>query len=282
MPRPSPKTNSGPSAISVVGCTVSFSGQRVVSDVSFSIPSGSVAAIIGPNGSGKTTLVKAILGLVPMDSGQVRIFDHPIADAHPMIGDVPQHLDFDRRFPITVAEFMELARHRHLEREKIDEMIDEVGLPDSTLKKQLGQLSGGQLQRVLIAQAILNNPDLLVLDEPASGIDIVGEKAFYDIIRHLNREHDTTVLMVSHELSVVSKLVDTVVCLNHKMICFGPPKKLLTVKGIGRIFGDQTQTFEHDLIQSLGHVHVHDSAHSHAADHDDIVKKRPVTKKKKR
>ena len=148
-------------------------------------------------------------------------------------------------------------------------MIDEVGLPASILKQQLGQLSGGQLQRVLIAQAVLNNPDLLVLDEPASGIDIVGEEAFYDIIRHLNREHDTTVLMVSHELSVVSKLVDTVVCLNHKMICFGPPKKLLTTKGIGRIFGDQTQIFEH------GHTHVH------AYNSTSATKRKTTTKKKK-
>ncbi|MFH2062929.1 MAG: metal ABC transporter ATP-binding protein [bacterium] len=278
MPKPSPKT-SRPTAVSVTGCTVSFGGRPVVDDVTFSIPSGSVAAVVGPNGSGKTTLIRAILGLVPMSSGDVRIFGHPIADAHAMIGYVPQRLDFDRQFPITVAEFMELARHRHLERERIDEMIDEVGLSPAVLGQRLGSLSGGQLQRVLIAQAVLNDPDLLVLDEPSSGIDIIGEEAFYDIIRHLNRERDTTILMVSHELAVVSKLVDTVICLNHEMICIGPPKKTLTAKSISRIFGEQAQTFEHSVP---GHPSEHDHAGHVHADHVRPARRRRAVAKKKR
>lgn len=244
MPKQSPKI-SRQTALAIQNCSISYGEKVVVEDVSFEIARGSVVALIGPNGSGKTTLIKAILGLIPMTAGRIFIFGAPIDEMRDRIGYVPQRLEFDPDFPITVAEYMDLARHKHCPKSRIAEMLDEVGLPIDVADRQLGKLSGGQLQRVLIAQALLNEPWLLVLDEPASGIDVVGEETFFKIIQHLKIEHRTTILMVSHELAVVSKLVDNVICLNRQMLCFGAPEAALTEETITRVFGEHSRVYSH-------------------------------------
>ena len=260
MPRPSKTTNNGLlPAISVRDCTVAYGGNVVLEGVSFDIEQGQVAAIIGPNGSGKTTAMKAILGLVPIAAGEVRVFGKHFHAVRDLVGYVPQRFDFDRGFPLTVREFMDLARHEHSPKSRVREMIGEVGLPPSTLDVKLGSLSGGQLQRVLIAQAILNNPKILMLDEPSSGIDIAGEETLYDIIEHLNAAHGTTVLLVSHDIAMVSRLVDNVICVNKKMLCYGPPRTALTERKIGELFGPQADIYEHP---HGGHGHDH-GPHGH-------------------
>lgn len=244
MPKQSQKT-SKKKAIDIQDCTVSFGDNVVVKDVSFEIERGTVAALIGPNGSGKTTLIKAILGLIEMDQGKARFFGSPLEEMKDRIGYVPQRLDFDTNFPITVREFMDLARHHHCPKSRIEEMLEEVGLDTGVADQQFGKLSGGQFQRVLIAQSLINEPWLLILDEPATGIDIVGEEAFFRIIRHLKKEHNTTILMISHELAVVSELVDTVICLNKEMLCYGTPKSALTQETISEVFGKHAHLVKH-------------------------------------
>jgi len=246
MLKQSRKTSKRKNAVQIKGCTVSYGDNTVVENVTFDVERGTVAAIIGPNGSGKTTLLKAMLGLVESDSGSVKIFGADINEMRDRIGYVPQRLEFDLDFPITVEEFMDLARHHHCPKSRIAEMLDEVGLKPHIAKRQLGRLSGGQLQRVLIAQALLNEPWLLILDEPSTGIDIVGEEAFLNIVRHLKEEHKTTILMVSHELAVVSKLVDNVICLNREMLCYGTPKAALTAETISRVFGEHSRMVDHE------------------------------------
>lgn len=245
MPISSRNTNK-PAAISATDCTVAYGDNVIVDGISVEVQPGSITALIGPNGSGKTTFLKALLGLIPMSKGTVTIFGKPVDDVRRLIGYVPQRLEFDLRFPITVAEFLELARHRHNPKSNIKKKVKEVGLDTAVLSRHLGSLSGGQLQRVLIAQAILNDPMLLVLDEPSNGIDIVGERAFYDIIKHLNDEHDATVLLVSHELAVVSEIVDYVICLNRKLMCYGTPSEALTEKAVDELFGYKTKMYGHE------------------------------------
>lgn len=244
MPGPLPTTNKPP-AISVEDCTVAYGDNVIIDDITAEVKTGSITALIGPNGSGKTTLLKAALGLIPVDSGTIKVFGKPVDDVRKLIGYVPQRLDFDLRFPITVEEFLDLARHKHNPKTVIAAKIKEVGLTPDVAKAHLGSLSGGQLQRVMMAQAILNDPMLLVLDEPSSGIDIVGERAFHDIIKHLNEEHDATIVLVSHELAVVSEIVDFVICLNRKLMCYGPPKQALTEKSIDDLFGYRTKRYGH-------------------------------------
>lgn len=267
MPRPSKKTSAEAArrleipAIAVDQCSVELGGSVILDGVSFSVAQGEVAALIGPNGSGKSTLMRAVLGLVQPKSGSIKIFGKHLHAVRNMIGYVPQRFDFDREFPITVREFMDLARHPHCPASRITEKIKEVGLPPKVLDQRLGSLSGGQLQRALIAQAILNNPSILFLDEPSSGIDIAGEATLYEIISHLNQEHGTTILLVSHDIGLVSDMVDNVICVNRKLLCYGPPRSALTLRKMQEVFGPQEGFYEHGHPE--GHSHPPGESHDH-------------------
>jgi len=242
MPESSRKTTRA--AVEVENLRVTFGNDDVLHHVSFTVEEGDIAAIIGPNGSGKTTLIKSILGLVKIQEGTIRIFEKPLHESRNRIGYVPQVFNFDRQFPITVREFLQLALHKEEGEKRIQRVLHDVGLKHSILKNTLGILSGGQLQRVMIAQAIINNPDLLILDEPGTGIDIVGEAAFYDVVKHLNEDHGTTVILISHDVSMISQKVNQVICINKKLLCSGPPKKALTKKTLEHLFGE-SGVYEH-------------------------------------
>lgn len=246
MPTLSTTTKSKP-AVEVKHLTIDFDGKTVLKHVSFDIEQGTIAAIIGPNGSGKTTLIKAILNLIPITSGSVSILGQPLVHVQKSIGYVPQRFSFDPTFPITAREFLLLAVHAHSNPGALlSDAIKNVELPPYILNKQLGTLSGGQLQRVLIAQATINKPSILILDEPSTGIDIAGEAAFYNVIRHLNQQYGTTILLVSHDISMVSKSVDQVICINHQLTCVGPPKTTLTKEKLADVFGEHAHLIEHD------------------------------------
>jgi ABC-type Mn2+/Zn2+ transport system ATPase subunit len=245
-------------AISVDHVSIAYGAHAVLDDISFEIPQGTVTAVIGPNGSGKSTLMKAILGLVPTSYGEIRLFGKHFHAMRHLVGYVPQNFDFTRDFPLTVREFLELALHPHSPLARIEEKIRAVGLSPVVLDQNIGTLSGGQLQRVLIAQAILNNPTILFLDEPATGIDIVGEAAFYDIIRTLNETTDTTILLVSHDIAVVSSVVDMVVCINKKLMCSGPPGLALSDKTLAELFGHKAGLYRHEPHgKHADHDHAH-------------------------
>ena len=235
-------------AISVGKLSVTIAGTAVLEDVSFSIARSSMTAIIGPNGSGKTTLLRAMLGLVEHE-GTVRMFGGERNEMRHRIGYVAQRFEFDRTFPITVQEFLNLARRRETPKEHVSHTIREVGLPIGTLNKRVGTLSGGQLQRVLIAQAILNSPDILFLDEPATGIDVTGEEAVMHVLDHLKETHGTTIVIVSHDLGMIAEAVDEVVCINRRLICAGPPQETMTHKHLSNLYGGRAKPVHH------GHTH---------------------------
>jgi len=241
MSKSSPTTNS---AIEVKDLRVQFEEHVVLEHVTFIVPEKSITAVIGPNGSGKTTLIRAILGLTKYNRGSVSLFGQPLDHVRKAIGYVPQRFEFDRQFPMTVREFMDLARHKHTKPSAITQAMRDVGLASSVLQQQLGTLSGGQLQRTLIAQAILNQPKLLILDEPSSGIDVVGEAAFFHMIDRLRNVHGTTIIIVSHDISFVATSVDHVICINQKLMCSGPPKRTLTKENLEHLFGS-TNIYHH-------------------------------------
>ncbi|HBO99636.1 TPA: zinc ABC transporter ATP-binding protein [Candidatus Uhrbacteria bacterium] len=253
MPRQSATTSKKTPALMVEHCSVCYGESVIIDDVSFSVEEGEIAAMIGPNGSGKTTLMRTILGLTPLKQGEILLFGKHLHQVRPLIGYVPQRFMFDRDFPITIREFLDLSRHYACPESRMLEKIHEVGLGTEILKKRLGMLSGGQLQRVLIAQAILNNPRILFLDEPSTGIDISGEAAFYDVIEHLNKEHGTTIILVSHDIAVISDLVDRVICINKHLLCHGPPKTALTPKKLTEVFGKRAEVYEHHAHQHKHH-----------------------------
>ena len=223
--------------ITVKDLSVQFGSNTAIDNVSFNVAHGDIAMIIGPNGCGKSTLVKAMLGLVPY-KGEVRILGEKTKDVLSDVAYVPQTFSFDKTFPITVEEFLKLSPKANEAR--IAKALDEVGM-DKYRLRQLGKLSGGQLQRVLIASAILQFPKVLFLDEPTSGIDQEGIKEFYEVISHLNKNHDVTIVMVSHEVNVVYSFAKTVICLNKDVVCFGKPKEVLSKEVFVKLYGAQSE-----------------------------------------
>ena len=242
-------------ALSVENLCVKANERHLLENITFSIKQGRVVAIIGPNGAGKTTLVKAILGLIPYQQGSVLLYGHPIGngDLSSKVGYVPQKLEFDRSFPLTVSELLHFTvppafsfpfHKRKQEDEHIDSLLEIVGAQD--LKNRgIGSLSGGELQRIMIAKAIVNDPKILFLDEPASGVDIEGQERFHDLVMRLNKENDLTVILISHDLNVVYRYADDVLCLNRKLVCSGKPAEMLTDEVIKSMYGEMMGGYTH-------------------------------------
>lgn len=232
--------------ITVKNLSYKFGETEVLSEIDFSVARGEITAIIGPNGSGKTTLLKNILGLYEPSSGQVLINGRlPRKSVH-KIGYVPQKFEFDRSIPVTVYEFMNLERCGEAGHScgNIGRRLQEVGL-DKFEHHQLGQLSGGQFQRVMIARALLHEKEFLIMDEPSTGIDIAGGQTIYDLIKEISRARKVTCLIVSHELNIVNKYADKVICLNKRMICVGTPESVINSHNLQELYGADSRLYHH-------------------------------------
>lgn len=234
----------GENAIMVKDLTIKYDSFVAIENINLEIKKGCFVSIIGPNGSGKTTLLKAMLGLVKSVKGEVLIFGKNILSQKKIVGYVPQRFSFDKTFPITVEEFLKFSLRAGQSISKIDEKLREIDML-SKKKILLGKLSGGQMQRVLVARAILNDPKILFLDEPAAGIDIGGEKNFYELMDYLNQKYRITIIMISHELDIVTEYTHRVVCLNKKMICSGDPDKVLDAEMIRELYGEHVAIHKH-------------------------------------
>lgn len=240
--------------VDISGLNVQMGGQTVLHHVDFTIASGEIVTIVGPNGSGKSTLLRAIIGAVSPSTGKVT------RKPGLRLGYVPQKLALDPSLPITVSRFLNLPRRRDPKRvEKVMEDTGIVGLGN----RQLSALSGGQMQRALLARALLGEPELLILDEPTTGLDQPGEAAFYRQIETLREEMGLAIFMVSHDLHVVMAASDRVICLNHHVCCEGTPHVVRDAPEYRALFGEGTR----GALALYQHHHDHD--HDHAHGHDD-------------
>ncbi|HIP49853.1 MAG TPA: metal ABC transporter ATP-binding protein [Candidatus Pacebacteria bacterium] len=230
-------------AISVSHVSLSYGSQQILYDVNIDIPKHAIMAVIGPNGSGKTTFIKILLGLIEPNKGNVKVFGAEPKKARSRIAYVPQRFSFDQTMPITVMEFLVLSAV-NVKKEDIEDAMKHFKITHLQ-KVALGTLSGGQLQRVLLARAFMQHPDILYLDEPEAGVDIGGEHDFYDLIKHLHDEHDMTIIFVSHEVDIVSQYATHVLCLNQQHICFGDPKSMLDTKTLSELYGTDIELFSH-------------------------------------
>lgn len=227
----------------------SYGEVVVLDDINVSIEKGSIVALIGPNGAGKSTLVKMLMGLIEPTSGEAFIDEKLPKQQRQMIGYVPQRFHIDANIPLTVKEFLRLSfcasgQHNHEEEKRIVERLEEVGLPD-VIDKQVSQLSGGQLQRVLMARALMTKKEILILDEPVSGVDVEAKESIYALLKRLNQTHNMTIILISHELSVVYEHADHVWCINRKMLCYGKPKEALTDDVMSQMYDGHVQGYQH-------------------------------------
>ena len=239
------------------GLSIRYGGTTVLQGVDFHIDRGEIVTIVGPNGSGKSTLLRAIIGALKPAAGKV------IRAPGLRIGYVPQKLHIDPTLPITAQRFLGLpGRVSH---QVAADALAHAGASD-LCERQMSALSMGQFQRVLLARALLENPDLLMLDEATQGLDQPGSAAFYRQIETVRRDLNCAVLMISHELHVVMSASDRVICLNGHVCCHGTPDVVASAPEYRALFGHGTQgalaLYRHE------HTHSHDHGHDHNHDHE--------------
>lgn len=232
---------------------LSFNGVSVLNGISFEIPPERIVTLIGPNGAGKTTLLKIILGIIRPDGG--RVWKKPGLK----IGYVPQKLNLSRAIPLTVRRF--LCLDTPCGDTELAGVLKQTGLPAEILQRSVHPLSGGEMQRVMLARTLLKRPDLLVLDEPAQGLDPVGEEQFYALLDELNQTKKCAIVMVSHDLHIVMAGSHRVLCLNRHICCSGAPDEIADLPGYRRLYGEKpalaVYRHHHD------HLHLPDGSIQH-------------------
>jgi zinc transport system ATP-binding protein len=228
-------------------------GRQILDNIDLELRRGEILTLIGPNGAGKTTLVRILLGLLKPVSGDIW------RKSGLRFGYVPQRLHIERVLPLRVRDFLLLAGR--FDQNRLCESLDEVGM-QHLLDSQLQSISGGELQRVLLARALLRQPDVMVLDEPGQGVDILGQRALYQTIRNIRDRHNCGVLMVSHDLHLVMASTDRVICLNTHVCCTGHPEAVSEHPEYLKIFGHALDGF---AVYEHHHNHVHD-------DYGNVVK----------
>ncbi|MFD2180100.1 zinc ABC transporter ATP-binding protein ZnuC [Veronia pacifica] len=225
--------------------TVTFDGRHVLDNVSFKLERNKIMTLIGPNGAGKSTLVKTVIGLNRPTSGKVQRMPSL------RIGYVPQKLKLNDTLPLRVERFLMLCRGAT--KESVLEALTLVSAA-KLLHANMHTLSGGELQRVLLANAVLKKPDLLVLDEPVQGVDVNGQLALYSLIEQLRKKLHCAILMVSHDLHLVMAKTDEVICLHHHICCSGTPETISAHPEYVALFGKQ----ESEQLALYHHQHNHD------------------------
>ncbi len=228
-----PRLSAAPDTSALISArrlTVTRQGRDLLQYVDLDLWPGEIVTLIGPNGAGKTTLVKALLGLEDFEQGTV--FKRP----NLVTGYVPQKFALDPALPLSVEQFLCLGLTPSASRDKISATLDEVGT-SHVLTNQLYQISGGELQRVLLARALLRVPQILILDEPAQGVDLAGEVELYDLISSLSERYQMSVLLVSHDLHTVMARSNRVICLNRHVCCSGVPDQVSKHPEYERLFG---------------------------------------------
>lgn len=237
--------------ISIQNLNFAYAGTPVLENIQLDIAAGDFVGIVGPNGGGKSTLLKLMLGLLQPDSGELQVFGQAPRRSVERIGYVPQYANFAKDFPISVWETVLLGRltprrwfggHSQKDKQLAEQALRETEIWELR-DRPIGALSGGQLQRVLMARALASQPDILLLDEPTASVDVRAEKTIFELLRHFNQR--MTIVVVSHDVGFISDYVNRVACLNRKLVCHAV---------------DQVNAHE---LEHLYGKHVHQLTHSH-------------------
>ena len=254
------KIDSENKALAITSLTVHYGEHEAISQISLIVEQGMYLGIIGPNGGGKSTLLKAILGLIPATQGSVRVFGRSPADAHGLIGYVPQVAEMDRTFPITVREAVLTARissairpffrYSLADRAIADSLVERVGLTDIA-GNPLTDLSGGEFQKVLIARALAGQPRLLLLDEPTANVDATARSQIYQLLHDLHA--DMTIILVTHDMLAISSHIDSLACLNRQLVYHGEPQ--LDQETVGRLYGCPVDLVAHGIPHRVLQAH---------------------------
>lgn len=242
--------------LSALNLGVKRQDRTILDKVSLALHPGKIVTLIGPNGAGKTSLVRCLLNLMKPDSGSIE------RQPNLRIGYMPQKIQLEASLPLTVSRFLSLGGQSRI---SLDEVILDTGIA-KLLQRPMQSLSGGETQRVLLARALLRDPQLLVLDEPVQGVDLAGQIALYELINHIRNRRGCGVLLVSHDLHLVMATSDTVICLNQHICCQGHPEAVTNHPAYLALFGETAPVAKPTIaIYTHHHDHHHDS-------HGNVVK----------
>jgi|TARA_B110000259_G_scaffold188366_1_gene246766 zinc transport system ATP-binding protein len=230
--------------ISLTNINLKFANKNILENIDIDIKKDDFITVIGPNGSGKSTLIKIIIGSLKPDSGNIK------RSKNLKIAYVPQKMEINKTIPINTQYFLKL--NQKIDQKLFDKIINDLKITDF-LNTSLSELSGGEKQRILLAKALLSQPNLLILDEPAQNLDISGQLEFYNYINELHREQKISILMISHDLHIVMSSSKKVICLHHHICCQGEPKIIAQNPDFKEIFGDDMNK----LISIYNHYHDH-------------------------
>ncbi len=268
------------SAEIVIEClqlSVAYQDKLALEDVTFSIHRNEFWGILGPNGSGKTTLLKSMLGLLTPVQGTIRVFGVAPQKLGPLrdrIGYVPQHSQIDFNFPLQVHEMVLLGRCRKMglgrrasgeDIEAVEKALERVEM-QHLAHRQIGRLSGGERQRALIARALALEPEILLLDEPTAALDVSATEGFYEWLHHMHSQLHMTLVLVSHDVGVVSQYVNAIACLNKKLVAHGRPTDVLNQESLEQMYGCDVMLFQHGKVP---HMVVPSPAHHHESPHQE-------------
>ncbi|PWB38471.1 MAG: hypothetical protein C3F02_03905 [Parcubacteria group bacterium] len=227
--------NKNKNILQVEKLSVRLSQELIIEDLSFCVDRGEHLTIIGPNGSGKTTLFKALIGVIPY-TGTITWASDTV------IGYVPQKLDIDRNLPLSLNDFLQ-SKNYHLKPTDLKKYLDLVHLSERLLPKPLGFLSGGEFQRAMMTLALIGDSNVLLFDEPTAGIDEPSEEEIYETMHRLQAEKGVTIITISHDLSLVNRYADNVLCLNRRGLCYGHPHEIANPSTLAKVFG--TKRYKH-------------------------------------
>lgn len=237
------------SILKLTNISVAINDKLILNDISLNIYENNILTIVGPNGSGKSTLARTILKLIQPNKGKIWIKDNI------KLGYMPQKISLNPNLPIQVINFLKLKIKNKIDSELLEKVVAEVGIKH-ILSLPLQKISGGEMQKVLLARALLTNPNLLILDEPTQGIDITGQVEFYKLINKLRKEKNISIVIISHDLHMVMKNTDYVICLNQHICCEGTAKFVNQQQKFHNLFG-------HEALTAFSvYEHHHDHRHS--------------------
>ncbi len=248
--------NFAPAIFEVKGLSYKIDGTNILKDIDLVIKKGEYSALIGPNGGGKTTLVRLLLGLEKKSAGEIRLFgkDQKAFKSWDKIGYVPQRVSqIDQYFPATVEEVVKMGRTAKRGLFKKESRLDKDAVEEAMAKmdvtnlrhKLIGELSGGQRQRVMISRALASEPEVLILDEPNTGVDMVSQNSFYALLRELNQKDGMTILFITHDVGVIADDIQSMLCINQTLLSCNNPHEVLSCSEMSKLYGIDAHLIHH-------------------------------------
>jgi ABC-type Mn2+/Zn2+ transport system ATPase subunit len=244
-----------PHRLEIENASIGYGEKIVIHDLSFQVPHGARVAVVGPNGAGKSTLFKALVGILPLHSGRILIHGESLGTHKDCVAYVPQREDVDWRFPVTVNDVVMMGRFAQIgwwkqpaasDKRIVQNSLDQMGI-SNLAKHSIGQLSGGQQQRAFLARALAQEPHILLMDEPFTGVDITTQEVTLNLLDHLQKQQVTTIIS-THDLNLAASRFDLVLLINHRLIAFGAPGQVFTKENLASAFGNSLLVMENGMM----------------------------------